>query len=110
MEERTWPTSIDTTNERGCVPRNWLVAQINACHVDLLTQLLGERQLGLNVIHIDEHLDEVTEDSSSSKQARRLLRALKEVWSETMGRSGVYPEYVREGLSGTSVPVRHPKR
>ena len=66
----------------------------NACHVDLLTQLLGERQLGLNVVYIDECLDEVTEDSSSSKQARRLLRVLKEVRDETMGRSGMYPEYV----------------
>ena len=66
----------------------------NTRHVDLLTQLLGERQLGLNVIHIDECLDEVTEDSSTSKQARRLLRALKEVRGEMMGRSGVYPEYV----------------
>ena len=61
--------------------------------MDLLTQLLGERQLGLNVVHIDERLDEVTEDSSS-KQAHRLLRALKEVQGEMMGRSGVYPEYV----------------
>ena len=66
----------------------------NTCHVDLLTQLLGERQLGLNVIHIDECLDEVMEDSSTSKQACRLLRVLKEVRGEMMGRSGVYPEYV----------------
>ena len=66
----------------------------NTRHVDLLTQLLGERQLGLNVVHIDKHLDKVMEDSSSSKQSRRLLRALKEVRGEMMGRSGVYPEYV----------------
>ena len=65
----------------------------NTRHVDLLTQLLGEGQLGLNIVHIDERVDEVTEDSSS-KQARRLLRALKEVRGEMMGRSGVYPEYV----------------
>ena len=54
---------------------------------------MGEGQLGLNVVHIDQRVDEVTEDSSS-KQARRLLRVLKEVRGETMGRSGVYPEYV----------------
>ena len=65
----------------------------NTCHVDLLTQLLGEGQLGLNIVHIDKRVDEVTEDSSS-KQACRLLRALKEVRGETMGHSGVYPEYV----------------
>ena len=65
----------------------------NTRHVDLLTQLLGEGLLGLNVIHIDQRVDEVTEDSSS-KQARRLLRALKEVRGETMGCSGMYPEYV----------------
>ena len=66
----------------------------NTRHVDLLTQLLGERQLGLNVVHINECLNKVTEDSSSSKQACRLLRVLKEVRGETMGHSGVYPEYV----------------
>ena len=65
----------------------------NTRHVNLLTQLLGEGQLGLNIIHIDKRVDEVTKDSSS-KQARRLLRALKEVWGEMMGRSGMYPEYV----------------
>ena len=65
----------------------------NTRHVDLLTQLLGEGQLGLNVVHMDERLDEVTEDSSS-KQAHRLLRALKEVRGETMGRSGMYRKYV----------------
>ena len=55
---------------------------------------MNERQLGLNIIHLDTHIDEVTEDSSTSKQARRLLKALQEVRGETMGRSGVYPEYV----------------
>ena len=34
------------------------------------------------------------EDASNSKQARRLLKALREVRGETMGRSGVYAEYV----------------
>ena len=66
----------------------------NARHVDLLTQLLDEGQLGLNITHIDTHLDEVAEDSSTSKSARRLWKALKEVKGETMGRSGVYPEYI----------------
>ena len=65
----------------------------NTRHVDQLTQLLGKGQLGLNVVHIDECVNEVTEDSSS-KQARRLLRVLKEVRGETMGCSGMYPEYV----------------
>ena len=80
--------------QKGLCTKELAGSPNNACQVDLLTQLLGERQLGLNVVHIDECLDEVTEDSSSSKQARRLLRALKEVRSETMGRSGMYPEYV----------------
>ena len=66
----------------------------NARHVDLLTQLLNERQLGLKVIHLDTHIEEVLEDSPTSKQARRLLKALQEVRGETMGRSSVYPEYV----------------
>ena len=65
----------------------------NTRHVDLLTQLLGKGQLGLNVVHIDKHIDKVTKDSSS-KQARRLLRVLKEVRGKTMGHSGVYPKYV----------------
>ena len=66
----------------------------NARHVDLLTQLLNERQLGLNVIHLDTHIEEVSEDSPTSKQACRLLKALQEVRGETMGQSGMYPEYV----------------
>ena len=63
---------------------------------------MDKGQLGLNIVHIDDHIDEtlfilmnideVKEDSS--KQARKLLKALKEVRDETMGRSGVYPEYV----------------
>ena len=79
--------------QKGLCTKELAGSPNNTCHVDLLTQLLGERQLGLNVIHIDEHLNEVTEDSSS-KQARRLLRARKEVRGETMGCSGMYPEYV----------------
>ena len=51
----------------------------NARHIDLLTQLLNERQLGLNIIHLDMRIEEVTEDASTSKQARRLLKALQEV-------------------------------
>ena len=66
----------------------------NAHHIDLLTQLLNERQLGLNIIHLDTRIEEVSEDSSTSKQARRLLKALQEVQGEMMGQSGVYPEYV----------------
>ena len=66
----------------------------NARHVDLLTQLLGVGQLGLNITNINTCLDELAQESSSSKSARRLLKALKEVHAETMGRSGVYPEYV----------------
>ena len=65
----------------------------NTRHIDLLTQLLGEGLLGLNIVHIDQRIDEVTEEHSS-QQTRRLLRALKDVRSETMGHSGVYPEYV----------------
>ena len=81
----------------------------NARHMDLLTQLLGERQLGLNIVHIEERLDEVTEDSSS-KQARRLLRALKEARGEMMGRSGMYPEYVPEGPFWRPSPSASSKR
>ena len=66
----------------------------NACHVDLLRQLLNERQLGLNIIHLDTRIEEVMEDASNSKQANRLLKALQEVRGEMMGRSGMYTEYV----------------
>ena len=66
----------------------------NACHIDLLSQLLNEGQLGLNIIHLNTRIEEVTEDASNSKQARRLLKALWDVRGETMGQSGVYPEYV----------------
>ena len=61
----------------------------NARHVDLLTQLLNERQLGLNIIHLNTRIEEVTEDTGNSKQVRRLLKALQEVQGETMGQSGV---------------------
>ena len=53
---------------------------------------MDEVQLGLNIVHIDDRVDEVIEDSS--KQAHKLLKALKEVRGKTMGHSGVYPEYV----------------
>ena len=49
----------------------------NTRHVDLLTQLMDEGQLGLNIVHIDDHIDEVEEDTS--KHACKLLKALKEV-------------------------------
>ena len=55
---------------------------------------MNERQPGPNVIHLDTRIEEVTEDASNSKQARRSLKALREVRGETMGQSGVYPEYV----------------
>ena len=79
--------------QKGLCAKELASGPNNTHHVDLLTQLLGEGQLGLNIVHIDEHVDEVTEDSSS-KQAHRLLRALKEVRGKMMGRSGMYPEYV----------------
>ena len=53
---------------------------------------MDEGRLGLNIVHIDDRIDEVEEDTS--KHAHKLLKALKEVQDETMGRSGVYPEYV----------------
>ena len=53
---------------------------------------MDEGQLGLNIVHIDDRVDEVKEDSS--KQACKLLKVLKEVQGKTMGHSGVYPEYV----------------
>ena len=75
--------------QKGLCTKELAGSPNNTCHVDLLTQLLDEGQLGLNIVHIDDRVDEVTEDSS--KQARKLL---KEVQGETMGCSGVYPEYV----------------
>ena len=66
----------------------------NARHIDLLSQLLNKRQLGLNIIHLDTHIEEVTEDASNSKQARRLLKALWEIRGEMMGQSGMYAEYI----------------
>ena len=57
----------------------------NARHVDLLSQLLNEGQLGLNINHLDSHIEEVTEDAPNSKQACQLLKALQEVRGETMG-------------------------
>ena len=66
----------------------------NTRHIDLLTQLLNEGQLGLNITQLDARIEEVSEDAGHSKQARRLLKALQEVRGETMGHSGVYTEYV----------------
>ena len=63
-------------------------------HVNLLTQLLHEGQLGLNITQLDTRIEEVAEDSDRSKRACRLLKALQDVRSETMGRSGIYVEYV----------------
>ena len=53
---------------------------------------MDKAQLDLNIVHIDDRIDEVEEDTS--KHTRKLLKALKEVRDETMGRSGIYPEYV----------------
>ena len=66
----------------------------NTRHVDLLTQLLHEGQLGLNITQLDARIEEVSEDTDHSKRACRLLKALQEVRGETMGRSGVYAKYV----------------
>ena len=78
--------------QKGLCAKELVGGPNNTRHVNLLTQLLDEGQLGLNIIHIDDCVDKVTEDSS--KQARKLLKVLKEVRGETMGHSGVYPEYV----------------
>ena len=78
--------------QKGLCTKELVCSPNNTRHVDLLTQLMDEGQLGLNIIHIDDHIDEMKEDSS--KQACKLLKALKEVRDERMGRSGVYPEYV----------------
>ena len=69
---------VDKYRQRkGLCAKELVGSPNNTRHVDLLTQLLDEGQLGLNIVHIDEHVDEVTEDSS--KQARKLLKAVKEV-------------------------------
>ena len=93
-----WKRDLEHVNRyrqrKGLYAKDLTGGPNNTRHVDLLTQLLGARQLGLNITHIDTHLDELAEESSSSKSACRLLKALKEVHAEMMGRSGVYPEYV----------------
>ena len=93
-----WKRDLEHVNryrqQKGLYAKDLTGGPNSTHHVDLLTQLLGARQLGLNITHIDTRLDELAEESSSSKSARRLLKALKEVHAETMGRSGVYPEYV----------------
>ena len=84
---------VDKYHQRkGLCTKELVGGPNNTRHVDLLTQLMDEGQLGLNIVHIDDRIDEVKEDSC--KQARKLLKALKEVRDETMGCSGVYPEYV----------------
>ena len=92
-------THIDRYRQRkGLCAKELTGSPNNARHIDLLSQLLNERQLGLNIIHLDTRIEEVTEDASNSKQARRLLKALWEVRGETMGRSGVYAEYVMKAF------------
>ena len=77
---------IDMYRQRKGLCAKELTGGVNyARHVDLLRQLLNERQLGLNIIHLDTHIEEVTEDASNSKQAHRLLKALQEVRGKTMG-------------------------
>ena len=93
-----WKRDLNHVNRyrqrKGLCAKELTGSPNNTRHVDLLRQLLNERQLGLNIIHLDTHIEEVMEDASNSKQARRLLKALQEVWGETMGRSGMYGEYV----------------
>ena len=79
---------------KGLCTKELIGSPNNTRHVDLLTQLLNEGQLGLNITQLDACIEEVSEDTGRSKQACRLLKALQEVRSETMGRSGVYAEYV----------------
>ena len=93
-----WKRDLEHVNRyrqwKGLYAKDLAGIPNNTRHVDLLTQLLGAGQLGLNITHIDTRLDELAQESSSSKSAGRLLKALKEVHAETMGRSGVYLEYV----------------
>ena len=93
-----WKRDLEHVNRyrqrKGLYAKDLAGGPNNTRHVDLLTQLLGAGQLGLNITHIDTRLDELAGESSSSKSAHRLLKALKEVHAEMMGRSGVYPEYV----------------
>ena len=78
----------------------------NTRHVDLLTQLLSARQLGLNITHIDTRLEELTQESSSSKSARRLLKALRGPCRDD-GKKWRVPGVRSQSLPGTSVPVCH---
>ena len=80
--------------QKGLCTKELISGPNNTRHVDLLTQLLNEGQLGLNITQLDTRIEEVSEDAGHSKQACRLLKALQEVQGETMGRSGVYVKYV----------------
>ena len=79
---------------KGLCAKELIGSPNNTRHIDLLTQLLHEGQLGLNITQLDARIEEVSEDAGRSKQACRLLKALQEVRSKTMGHSGVYSEYV----------------
>ena len=69
---------VDKYHQRkGLCAKELVGSPNNTHHVDLLTQLMDEGQLGLNIVHIDDRIDEVKEDSS--KQARKLMKVLKEV-------------------------------
>ena len=79
---------------KGLCTKELIGSPNNTHHIDLLTQLLHEGQLGLNITQLDARIEEVSEDAGCSKQACRLLKALQEVRGETMGCSGIYTEYV----------------
>ena len=69
---------VDRYHQRkGLCAKELVGGPNNTRHVNLLTQLMDKGQLGLNIIHIDDRINKVQEDSS--KQARKLLKALKEV-------------------------------
>ena len=50
--------------QKGLCTKELVDGPNNTRHVDLLTQLMDEGQLVLNVVHIDDRIDEVKEDSS----------------------------------------------
>ena len=88
------PHVVRYRQQKGLCTKELTGGPNNTHHVDLLTQLLHEGQLGLNITQLDTRIEEVAEDSDRSKRARRLLKALQEVRGETMGCSGIYTEYV----------------
>ena len=71
--------------QKGLCAKELTGSPNNTRHIDLLTQLLNEGQLGLNITQLDTHIEEVSEDAGCSKQAHRLLKALQEVRGKMMG-------------------------